>query len=94
MIIVISNWKKKLWKTLVVITLIAVFALAVPVLTGKICQQIPALSGWFQEEHPSGNPMRVENEKERGEKQNHGASKFEQAVDQFVLKIQDFYYEE
>lgn len=94
MIIVISNWKKKLWKTLVVITLIAVFALAVPVLTGKVCQQIPALSGWFQEEHPSGNPMRVEGEKDRGAKQNNGASKFEQAVDQFVLKIQDFYYEE
>ncbi len=86
MIVVINNLKKKLLKILAVCTLILAFALAAPVLTGLFYQQVPAMSGWLKEEHPSGNPLRVE-------KSNDG-SKFEQVVDQFVIKLQNFYFEE
>lgn len=86
MIVIIDNWKKKLLKILCVLVLFLAFALAVPVLTGLFYQQVPAMSSWLKEEHPSGNPLRVE-------KVNDG-SKFEQVVDQFVIKLQNFYYEE
>lgn len=86
MIVVINNWKRKLLKLLAVCTLILAFALAVPVLTGLLYQQVPAMSSWLKEEHPSGNPLRVE-------KTNDG-SKFEKVVDQLVIKMQNFYYEE
>ncbi|MDD3024457.1 MAG: hypothetical protein PHE26_11230 [Syntrophomonadaceae bacterium] len=86
MIVVIDNWKKKLLKILCVLVLFLAFALAVPVLTGLFYQQVPAMSSWLKEEHPSGNPLRVEEVKD--------GSKFEQVVDQFVIKLQNFYYEE
>lgn len=86
MIVVVNNWKKKVLRFFVVLMLILAFAVAVPVLSGLFCQQVPALSSWLQEEHPSGNPMRVE--------KNADGTKFEQMVDQFVIKLQDFYYED
>lgn len=86
MIVIIDNWKRKLLKVLAVCTLILAFAMAAPILTGLFYEQIPVMSGWLKEEHPSGNPLRVE-------KDNDG-SKFNQVVDQFVIKLQNFYYEE
>ncbi|HCF49454.1 MAG TPA: hypothetical protein DER60_04185 [Syntrophomonas sp.] len=86
MVILVGNWKKKLVKILAVIALIAVFAAAMPLVTGLLYEQVPVISTWFQDEQPSGNPMRVEN----GEKN----SRFQQLVDQFVFKLQEFYYEE
>lgn len=85
MIIIIDQWKKKLVNLVVVLTLILAFAAALPVLTGLLYEKVPALSGWFQDEHPSGNPMRVEKS---------SGTHFDQAVDQFVIKLQDFYYDE
>ncbi|MEN6350539.1 MAG: hypothetical protein ABFD08_14230 [Syntrophomonas sp.] len=86
MILVINNWKRKLLKFLTVLVLILAFALAIPVLTGILYQQIPVMGGWLKEEHPSGNPLRVE--------KNQDGTKFDKAVDQFVIKLQNFYYEE
>lgn len=86
MIIIVSEWKKKVLKLATATLLILAFAAAIPVVTGKMYERIPVLGGWFQEEHPSGNPMRVEN----GEQ----ATRYDQVMDQFVLKLQDFYYEE
>ncbi|MGR6836347.1 hypothetical protein [Syntrophomonas erecta] len=86
MIIIINKWKKKLLNLVTALILIIAFALAIPVFTGKLYHLVPALSGWFQEEHPSGNPLRVE--------QDEKTTKFDQVMDQFVIKLQDFYYEE
>lgn len=85
MIIVIENWKKKLFNLVVALTLIIAFAAAYPTLTGFLHDKIPVFSGWFQDEHPTGNPMRVEKT---------SGSRFDQVVDQFVIKLQDFYYDE
>ncbi|MGI6412445.1 MAG: hypothetical protein ACOXZ5_02070 [Syntrophomonadaceae bacterium] len=83
MLIVIRNWKKKCIRMGIVITLIIAFAVAAPALTGLFHHYIPALGGWFEDEHPSGNPMRVE-----------GDTKFDRALDQFVIKLQKFYHED
>lgn len=86
MIIVVGEWKKKILRIITILILILAFAVAVPVLAGSLYDRVPALSGWFQDEHPTGNPMRVE--------QDNSGTKFEQVVDQFVFKLQDFYYDE
>lgn len=86
MIIIVSQWKQKLLRLAAAVILILAFAAAIPMVAGQLYQRIPAIGGWFDEEHPSGNPMRVENEEK--------SSQYEQIMDQFVIKLQDFYYEE
>lgn len=86
MIIFINNWKRKALRVAAALVIIIVFLCTLPLLTGIFNHQIPVVGKWFQEEHPSGNPMRVEQ---------HGhSSNFDHMLDQFVIKIQDFYYEE
>lgn len=85
MIILIDHWKRKLVNLVIVLTLIVAFAAAFPALTGLLHDKVPVLSGWFEDEHPSGNPMRVEKS---------SGTRFDRAVDQFVIKLQDFYYDE
>jgi len=85
-IVVINNWKKKMLSFLILLVFILAFALAVPTMTGILHKQVPALGNWFKEEHPSGNPMRVENNKE--------STKFENKVIHYLFKLQNFYYEE
>lgn len=86
MIIVIGDWKKKVLRVMAVILLVGAFAAAAPALTGLLHQQVPAIGRWFEDEHPTGNPMRVEKEQDE--------TKFDQVMDQFVIKLQEFYYEE
>jgi len=86
LIIIISQWKQKLLRLLMAVLLILAFMAAVPVVTGQMYQLIPAVGGWFDEEHPTGNPLRVENDTQ--------SSKYQQIMDQFVIKLQEFYYEE
>ncbi|KUG04777.1 hypothetical protein ASZ90_017916 [hydrocarbon metagenome] len=85
MIIVMGRWKQKVLKVLGILVLIMAFVMAVPAITGMLVNQVPAFSGWLQDEHPSGNPMRVETDENSGT--------FNQVLDQFVIKLQDFYYE-
>ena len=85
MIVVMGRWKQKLIKFLGILVLIAAFVVAVPAITGLLVKQVPASSGWLQDEHPTGNPMRVEADENAGS--------FNQILDQFVIKLQDFYYE-
>jgi len=82
---VVGNWKRKVLKFIGVLALLLAFVMAVPALTGILVNQVPAFSGWFQDEQPTGNPMRVENDEK--------TSSFDQVLDQFVIKLQDFYYE-
>lgn len=88
MLIVVSNWRKKLLRLLTVILLVAAFAAAFPSLTGLFVKHMPVFNSWFQDEQPTGNPMRVEQDQEQN------SSKFNQMLDRFVIKVQDFYYEE
>jgi hypothetical protein len=85
MIILIQQWKKKLFNLVVGLTLILAFAAAYPTLSGILHDKIPVFSGWFEDEHPSGNPMRVEEPSRSG---------FDKMVDQFVIQLQDFYYDD
>lgn len=87
MIILIDRWKRKLANLVAVLALLVAFAAALPALTGILHEKVPALSGWFQDEHPTGNPIRVEKEDNSG-------TRFDRAVDQFVIKLQNFYYDE
>ncbi|HNX28333.1 MAG TPA: hypothetical protein PKN87_02840 [Syntrophomonadaceae bacterium] len=84
MFIVIHNWKRRVLNVITIIALLIAFAFAAPLLAGKLSQQIPVFSDWFAEEHPSGNPMRVENNDASGQK-------FDLVIDQMVIKMQDFY---
>lgn len=87
MVILVGKWKTKVVKILAAVVLIAAFVAAMPALTGILYKQVPVVSHWFQaEEQPSGNPMRVDSEPE--------TKGFKKAVDQFVFKLQEFYYEE
>ncbi len=86
MIVLINNWKRKALNFFILLVLILAFVVAVPSMTGILHKQIPALGNWFKEGQPSGNPMRVETEK------NH--NRFEKAMDQFVFKLQNFYIDE
>ena len=87
MLIVIRNWKKKVLNIITITALLIAFAFSAPILAGKLSQQIPALSNWFNEEHPSGNPLRVESNDASGQR-------FDQIIDQMVIKMQDFYKED
>lgn len=84
MFIVINNWKRRVLNLITIIALILAFAFTVPLLAGKVYQQIPVIGDWFADEHPTGNPLRVENNDASGQK-------FDQVLDQMVIKMQDFY---
>lgn len=84
MFIVIHDWKRKVLNIITITALLLAFAFTVPMLAGKFSQQVPVWSDWFVEEHPSGNPLRVENKDASGHK-------FDQVIDQMVIKMQDFY---
>lgn len=84
MFLVINNWKKRALNLITILALILAFLFSVPFLAGKIYQQIPVIGDWFAEEHPTGNPLRVQNNDASGQK-------FDQVLDQVVIKMQDFY---
>ncbi|MBO8159168.1 hypothetical protein [Thermosyntropha sp.] len=85
MIIIIRNWKKKAIRFLAVLVLIISFTLVVPYVAGSLQDIIPVWNSFFDEEEPSGNPMRVEKEK---------SSRFDQMIDSLVFDLQEFYYED
>lgn len=92
MIIVVSKWKQKLVKLVAVAVLVFVFAAAIPVISGLFYEKVPVFSGWFDDEHPSGNPMRVERTPQDSKIQED--KNFNDKMDRFVVKVQNFYYEE
>lgn len=92
MIIVIGKWKEKVVKMVAVVVLAVVFAAAIPMVSGIFYEKVPVFSGWFDDEHPTGNPMRVE-KSPPGESVQED-NKFNEKMDRFVVKVQNFYYEE
>lgn len=83
MIILVNKWKRKLLKILAVSILLLAFIFTIPIFTGALYRQIPVLNSWFEKETPTGNPLRVENED----------TKFQEIVNQLVIKLQNYYYE-
>ncbi len=86
MIIIIDNWKKKILRLLSAFVLVIGFMAAIPFVVGTLTDKVPVFSTWFEEEHPSGNPLRVDN--------NDNTTKFDEVVDYVVFQLQNFYYEE
>lgn len=86
MIIIINNWKKKIFNFLTAIVLIIAFVVAIPFVAGTLYEKVPALSTWFQDEHPTGNPLRVESKENK--------TKFDEMVETMVIHLQEFYYED
>lgn len=86
MFIIIRDWKRKILRLLTILFLVAALAAAFPTLSSIFLEHIPVFNGWFEDDPPSGNPMRVEEEQ--------NTSKFNQLVDRFVFKMQDFYTQE
>jgi len=91
MIIVVGKWKQKVMKLVAVIVLVLVFAAVAPVVSGLFYEKVPVFSGWADDEHPSGNPMRVDNNVDNKMQEE---NEFNQKMDRFVVKVQNFYYEE
>jgi hypothetical protein len=86
MIIVVGKWKQKLVRLATIAVVIALFAAAIPLVSGIFYEKVPVFSGWMKDENPSGNPIRVESAPQ--------TTDFSQKVDQFVIKVQNFYQEE
>ena len=87
MFIIIRDWKSKVLGFITRLALLDAFIYSAAVLARQLSQQRPALSNWFNEENPSGNPLRVENNDATGQK-------FDQIIDEMVIKMQDFYKED
>lgn len=92
MIIVVGKWKEKVVKLVAVVVMVLAFAAAIPMVSGLLYEKVPVFSGWFDDEHPSGNPMRVEKDVQDSKIQEE--NKFNEKMDRFVVKVQNFYYEE
>lgn len=88
MVIVVGKWKEKLIRGVAILIAVVLFAAAVPKVAGVFNDKIPVFSGWMQDEHPSGNPMRVE------QQDLPSSAKFNDSIDQFVIQMQNFYHEE
>lgn len=86
MIIVVGKWKQKVIRLATIAVIIALFAAAVPLVAGILYEKVPVFSGWMKDEAPTGNPLRVENYSPDPD--------FNQKIDQFVIKMQNFYHEE
>ena len=85
MYIVVSNLGKKLktlGKVLVFLLALGVF---IPGAIALYNNYAPAVSTWLQEKSQEVGPMRTEPMQKTW---------FAQVVDQYVIKLQDFYYEE
>ncbi|MGE5379826.1 MAG: hypothetical protein ACM3NT_02020 [Methylocystaceae bacterium] len=84
--IVIVGTKRQLLRK-VVRGLGILFILLVLVLMGAsyLSQPAPVFNRFTEDRIPTGNPLRVNND---------NPNDFDRSVEQFVIKLQDFYYEE
>jgi len=84
--IVIIGTKQQIWRKLCG-SLAVLLVLVVLVMVGLsyLSHPTPVFNGLTEERIPTGNPLRVEND---------NPGNFDRSVEQFVIKLQDFYYEE
>ncbi|MGI6549197.1 MAG: hypothetical protein ACOX4Q_04020 [Syntrophomonadales bacterium] len=85
MYIVISNFRQKIKTLGKVLVVLVALGLLVPGAISLYNNYGPAVSTWFQEQSQEIGPMRTEPSEKTW---------FDATMDQYVLKLQDFYYEE
>lgn len=87
MIIVIKNWKNTVYRLLGILLLTVTCGVSVPVVAGILQEKVPVFQTWFEEEKPSGNPMRVEYKDDY-------YSLYNEKIDQYVINLQELNFEE
>ncbi|NLW45098.1 MAG: hypothetical protein GXY92_07955 [Syntrophomonadaceae bacterium] len=85
MYVIIGNLGKKLRNLAKVLVLLLALGVLVPGAIALYNRYGPAVSTWLQEKSQEVGPMRTEPLEKTW---------FERAIDQYVIKLQDFYYEE
>lgn len=85
MFIIISNMRRKLLTLGKILALLVALGLIVPGVVSLFNSYAPAISNWVKKESQEVGPMRTEPSEKTW---------FDQTMDQYVLKLQDFYYEE
>lgn len=84
--IVIIGTKRQIWRKLLGgLAVILVLVVLVMVGVGYLSSPTPVFNGITEERIPTGNPLRVDND---------NLGNFDRSIEQFVIKLQDFYYEE
>ncbi|HHW62176.1 MAG TPA: hypothetical protein GX404_09755 [Syntrophomonadaceae bacterium] len=86
MIILVGKWKQKVLRIVTALVLLLAFVALVPVVSGLLYEKVPVFNGWFEDEKPSGNPMRVQSVPQD--------KNWNEQMDRFVLEVQNFYYDE
>lgn len=85
MIIFIGSKRQLLRKVVSGITVLAVLVMLVMIGVSFLTQPRPVFNRMVEDKIPTGNPLRVDRE---------NPSTFDRSIEQFVIKLQDFYYEE
>lgn len=85
MIIIVGSKKQILRKAVSMLALVLVLVFSLVAGVRYLSEPSPVFNRFTEEKVPTGNPLRVDNGNSNG---------IDQSVEQFVIKLQDFYYEE
>jgi len=85
MIVFFGTKRQLLRKLLSGLAILAVLVMLIMVGISYLSQPTPVFNSAVEDKIPTGNPLRVDRE---------NPSNFDRSVEQFVIKLQDFYYEE
>lgn len=85
MIIIIRNWKQRLFNCLKTVVILTVLALTLAFCIRFLYTDRTVFNRIGEDRIPSGNPLRVEKVNK---------DMVDESVERFVIKLQDFYYEE
>lgn len=84
--IVFIGTKRQLGRKIIKgLAVIMVLVITIMVGVSYLTHPAPVFNQLTQDKIPTGNPLRVDNE---------NPNDFDRSVEQFVIKLQDFYYEE
>lgn len=83
-VVVISKFRQRTWLILRVLIILLLLALLIPPLVYSLTTK-DITSGWFKEQRPTGNPMRVDNHQHEFQKLK------ESPVDQFKETLRNYY---
>jgi len=83
--VTITNIKRKAKNALRILMFLLILGLVVPAFFGLVSTYITSADAKFKEEHPTGQPMRVEKSTQKAEKRDNSL------LDSFVVKLRDFY---
>jgi hypothetical protein len=81
MVVLLGNWRKKLYRIISGVVILLFLAGFLSLTFKLLYNNSSVFSGWFDDEHPQGNPMRVEEWL--------NGNKFNEGVESLVFKIQE-----